>query len=151
MKKQTWIILGLLLMIASAWGLWRFVPAQLLGDLSPEQVALIQVENGNNGDVFDVRDPEDIAALVEGLQQVSFRRRGLSREPNYWYRLTFLDGDGAEVAALLLQNRSYIRRELGQGRTLVYHSREKGLEAVGKRLELLESALFPDYNKDPDF
>lgn len=132
------------------WYAWHFMPVRFLYGVEPEEIAVIKVSNGNNGNEFEITDPEDISYIVSNMKQIAFRKKTTADNIDYWYCLIFINEKGEGMDSLSIQNRNCIRKDT-TSKEAVYYFCNGELSEVGDYLESLESALFPDYNKDPDF
>ena len=151
MKKRTKIVAGLFaVLLVIGWLVWRFMPVHFLREVDPKDVAVIDVRNGNNGNQFEVTDSDDIAGMITSIQQITFRRKTIASDIDRWYFLTFLDENGEEIDSIGIQNRHSVRKDMTQ-KTSIFFFCDGELDEIGDRLERLESAQYPDYNKDPDF
>lgn len=128
---------------------WWFLPVHFLRGAVPEELAAIEVFNGNNGDKFILTDPEDISYIVSGIKRIAFRKEFLASDVDDWYSLTFLDEQGEAVDSLGIQNARYVREDITERRALFYRCGGE-LGEVADYLESLEAAWFPDYRKDSD-
>ncbi len=150
MKKKSAIILGAVICAIICGGLvWWLLPVRLLSGVEPEEIAAIEVINGNNGDQFVIADAEGISRIVNGIRQVNFRKKEFGSNIEYWYHLTFMDGSGEKIASLGMRNTCYAQKDI-TGKQVLYYYCDGELDEVGSYLESLEAALFPDYKRDPD-
>ena len=151
MKQKTKIVIGILALLLMICGLaWWFLPVRFLRGVAPEEVVTVQVCNGNNGHEFEITDANAISYLVKEIQQIAFQKEGFAAEVPIWYQLTFFNKSGEKIVTFGVQNTNLMRKEMTQKWTVFYGCHGE-LNAVGEELERLESAQFPDYNKDPAF
>ena len=145
------IIISVIVLLFVVCGLaWRFLPVHFLHGIEAEEVAAVKVFNGNNGDEFEITNPEDISNIVDAIKQISFQKEDLASEVPYWYHLTFVNENGEEITSLGVLNSWILRKDITQKWMCLYRC-DGELSAVGDYLERLEAVQFPDYNKDPDF
>ncbi len=150
MKKKTKIIVGIIaLLFVICWFVWRFMPVRFLRLVESEEIAVIEVFNGNNGNEFEITDPEDIFNIVSSIKQVTFRKKTTISDVAYWYRLTFIDENGEEIDSLAIQNHYCMRKNITSKREGFFFCNGE-LGEIADYLEKLESIQFPDYKKDPD-
>lgn len=150
MKKKSAIILGAVICAIICGGLvWWLLPVRLLSGVEPEEIAAIEVINGNNGDQFVIADAEDISRIVNGIRQVNFRKKGFGSDIDFWYQLTFIEGNGEKITSIRIRNTRYAQKDI-TGKQVLYYYCDGELDEVGSYLESLEAALFPDYKRDPD-
>lgn len=152
MTKKAKIIVSITVLLFIACGLaWWFMSVHFLGGVEPEDVVMIIVFNSNNGDEFQITNPDDISCVVNAIKQITFKKEEFaSEEVPYWYHLTFINENGEEVESLALQNPRILRKNVTQ-KGVVFYRCDGELSVVGDYLESLEAAQFPDYNRDPDF
>lgn len=150
MKKKSAIIIGTVIGVIICCGFgWWLLPVRLLGGIAAEEIAAIEVINGNNGDQFVIADAEDISRIVNGIRQVNFRKKGFGSDIDYWYQLTFIEGNGEKITSIRIRNTRYAQKDI-TGKQVLYYYCDGELDEVGSYLESLEAALFPDYKRDPD-
>lgn len=146
MPKKVEIAVGSIALVLMICGfVWWFLPVRFLHGVEPEEITTIFVSNGNNGDEFEVTDPDDIFWLAGSIKEITFRRYGFVPGTDYYYLLTVLGKNGEDVDSFGIQNYYHMRR----GDFFYRCSGE--LDAIAEYLEHLEAIRFPDYNKDPDF
>ena len=146
MAKITKMAIGCIVIVIIACGLiWWVMPVHFLRGAAPEEVAGIKVFNGNNGDEFEVTDPDGISYIVNTIQQIALKRDSFTSGVDYYYSLTFINENGEEVDSFGIQNPYVIRRDNA------FYRCNGELGPVAEYLENIEAALFPDWNKDPDF
>ena len=74
---------------------YYFSPVSFLKDVLAEDVGCIVVHNGSTGANFTVIGEGEIRQIVQNLQSISVKRKGLSlKEDGYIYRLTVMDQRG---------------------------------------------------------
>lgn len=150
MKKKSAIIIGTVIGVIICCGfVWWLLPVRLLGGTPAEEIAAIEVMNGNNGDQFVISDAEDISRIVNGIRQVNFRKKEFSSNIDYWYHLTFIGGSGEKITSLGIRNTRYVQKDI-TGKQVLYYYCDGELDEVGNYLESLEAAQFSDYKRDPD-
>ena len=146
MTKKTKILTGIIVFLFIACGLvWWFMPVHFLREVEPEEVAAITVFNGNNGDEFEITDPDDISHIVNAIKQISLKKDQYISGADYYYNLTFVNENGEEIDHFGIQNHIYMRRDD------FFYRCDEDPSKVAEYLEGLEAIRFPDYNKDPDF
>ena len=152
MTKKSKIIVCITVLLFMACGLvWWFMAIHFLRGVEPEDVVMINVFNGNNGDEFEITNPDDISYVVNAIKQITFKKEDFAAEEvSYWYRLTFINENGEEVESLAVQNPRIIQKNITQ-KGVAFYRCDGELSVVGDYLESLEAARFPDYNRDPDF
>ena len=152
MTKKSKIIVGITVLLFIACGLaWWFMSIHFLRGVEPEDIVMIKVLNGNNGDEFEITNPDDISDVVYAIKQITFKKEDFaSEEVSYWYRLTFINENGEEVESLAVQNPRILQKNITQ-KGVAFYRCDGELSVVGDYLESLEAARFPDYNRDPDF
>lgn len=136
---------GIVLLFVVCGAIWWFFPVHFLRGVGPKEIVTIFVSNGNNGDQFEVTDPDDVSWLVNNIKEIPLRKYGFIPGADYYYLLDFLGGSGELVDSFGIQNYHHIRR----GDFFYRCSGE--LDIIAGYLENLEAIQFPDYKKDPDF
>lgn len=124
---------------------WWFLPVRFLHGVKSEEIVSIFVSNGNNGDEFEIVDPDDISWLVDNIKNIALRKDGFVPGADYYYLLDFLGGSRELVDSFGIQNYHYMRKG-----SFFYRCNGE-LDTIAEYLENLEAIQFPDYKKDPDF
>ena len=152
MTKKSKIIISIIVLLFIACGLaWWFMSNHFLRGVEPEDVVMIKVFNGNNGDEFEITNPDDISYVVNAIKNITFKKEDFaSEEASYWYHLTFINEKGEEIESLGVQNPRIMQKNITQ-KWVAFYRCDGELSLVGDYLESLEAAQFPDYNKDPNF
>ena len=146
MTKKTKIVIGCVVLLFIVCGLiWWFMPVHFLREVEPDEVATIIVFNGNNGDEFEITNPDDISYIMNTIKQITLRKDSFTSGVDYYYILTFINENGEEMDSFGIQN-PYIMRK---GNAFSRCNGELG--TVAEYLENLEAIQFPDWNKDSDF
>lgn len=141
MKKKTKVIIGILIVIAFiavGFAIWWFSPTYFLKGVKPEEIATIEVFNGNDGNQFDITDAENIKFITENIQTVPMNKDSISMGMGTTYNLRFLNSDGKEVDKFIIMNLSTIRSGM------MFYKCDGQLQQVENYLIELEKALFPD-------
>lgn len=129
---------------------WWYIPVHFLSSIDPMEIKEIRVYSGNSGNQFVMNEPEDIAFIVNSIKEISFRKYEIISETESWYYLSFIGENGEETASIGIRNYRYVIKALSQKNAIFYKCNGE-LEGVGNFLDSTEAALFPDYNRDPDF
>ena len=146
MTKKTKIVVGCVVLLLIVCGfIWWFMPVHFLREVEPEEVVMIKVFNGNNGDEFEVTNPDDISYVANTIKQISLKKDSFTSGVDYYYILTFINEDGEEMDSFGIQN-PYIMRKGN-----AFYRCNGELDTVAEYLENLEAIQFPDWNKDSDF
>lgn len=148
-QKKIIVLIMLFVLVVCGLG-WWFFPVHFLSGIKPEDVVTIQVLNGNNGDEFEIANPDDISHVVNAIKQITFKKDLFASEIPFWYQLTFIDGNGEEIESLTIQNSRFLQKDTTLNQALFYRCNEE-LSVPLDYLESLEAIWFPDYKKDPDF
>lgn len=144
-KKIKIAVGGIVLLFVVCGAIWWFFPVHFLRGVGPKEIVTIFVSNGNNGDQFEIVDPDDISWLVDNIKNIALRKDGFVPGTDYYYRLTFLGENGDEVESFGIQNYHYMRKG-----SFFYRCNGE-LDTIAEYLENLEAIQFPDWNKDSDF
>lgn len=146
MTKKLKIAAGGIALLLIAGGLiWWYFPVRFLRGIEPEEIAAITVSNGNNGDQFEITDPDNISWIIDSIKGMALQRDGFMPGADYYYLLTFLRENGEEADSFGIQNNHCMRR--GD----FFYRCHGELDTIAEYLEDLEAVQFPDYKKDPDF
>ncbi len=148
-KKKIIVLIILFALVVCGLG-WWFFPVRFLSGIEPGDVVTIQVMNGNNGDEFEIADPDDISHVVNAIKQITFQKDYFASDIPYWYQLTFIDGNGEEIESFAIQNSRFLQKDITHNQAFFYRCDEE-LSVALDYLESLEAVWFPDYKKDPDF
>lgn len=112
MKKQyIWRgILGFLVIALAVLFICYFLSKRFLSDISADEVAAIEVFDGSTGARFTLCDPDEIAAVVQSIQEIRMRRDGLSvGHDGTRFHLRLTDAEGDELERLILNSESTVR------------------------------------------
>ena len=146
MTKKKKIVVGSIVLLFVVCGLiWWLMPVHFLREVESQEVAAIVVFNGNNGDEFEVTNSDDISYIVDSIKQITLRKDNFTSGVDYYYILTFTNGNGEDIDSFGIQNYYFMRR--GD----IFYRCNGELDTIAEYLENLEAIRFPDYNKDPDF
>lgn len=148
MKKKL-IYAMIFLLIAGKYG-WRLIPVHFLSEMEPTEIVAIKAVNHGNGNEYEITDSDDIAMIVNGIQEITFKMEGIYSEVDAWYCLTFMNANGEEIASLGVQNARFVRKDIAQ-KYAVFYLGDGELRIVADYLGSLEKLHFPDYDRDPDF
>lgn len=114
MKKKNKLlpIIGCILILWVFLLLWWFMPTRFLRDVSPQEIAAIEVVNGSNGNRFKITAPEDIAFIVEHIRQPQFHKTQLSLfYTGTYYQMGFMDANGTEIDHFYINSYRLIRKD----------------------------------------
>ncbi len=112
MKKKLLITLIILILIIACGVVWYMMPSHFLNNVSVDDIKFIHVVNGNNGSNYTIGDKEQVSYIVENIQNISFKKRGISLgRKGYQYRLTFEDIDGKTVDKFIINSDDTLRND----------------------------------------
>ena len=113
MKKSIVVaVISLLVFLTAGIGIWYFTPTVFLKNVEPEDIAQIVVFNGNTGNRFIVSDSEEIACIIENIQNTKMRRDKISTGySGSQYHLYCKDENGEEITMLIVNSSSTIRKD----------------------------------------
>lgn len=114
MKKRTKVIgiIGCILLLYALLLVWWFMPTHFLRGVESQQVAAIEVFNGNNGNKFEITDSEDITYIIDHIQQQPFHKTQLSLfYIGTLYQMRFMGADGNEIDHFFVNSYRLIRRD----------------------------------------
>ena len=111
MKKAISVFLTVVCIIVAGF-VWYRMPTQLLPGVKASDISRIEVFDGNTGRQFDVDRDADIARIMNGLQNATLRREGLSLGyMDERFRLTFYDEAEKELTHFTVNSENTIRRD----------------------------------------
>lgn len=142
MKKRTkiLIIIGCILLLWAFLLIWWFAPTRFLRGVAPQEVASIEIFNGNNGNKFEITNPEDITNILEHIQQPHFQKTQLSLfYVGTYYQMRFMGADGKEIDSFIVNSYRLIRKD-----PFFYECDES--MGVIEYMENLEKTQFPKQN-----
>lgn len=91
---------------------WYNVPSAFLKSTDTNEVAFIQVFNGNSGNRFDITDKEQIGYIVENIQKQSFEKDGLSLfRMGTLFTISFCDSNGKVISEFTVNSDNTIRKD----------------------------------------
>lgn len=137
-KKLLVCLFSAIILIAVSFGIWWVFPTHFLGGVSPEEIAVIEVFNGNDGNRLEVTAPEDISFLTKSIQSVPMKKDSIAMGMGTTYNLRFLAANGQEIDRFIIMDSSTVRSGL------VFYECDGQLRQAEDYLIELEKALFPD-------
>lgn len=152
--KKKWAAAGcILLVIVLVAVFWLASPRVFLKGINPMNVAEIQVFDGNTGESFSITDTESVKHIVETVQRVKMKRKGLSiGRMGYRFRLAFLDKDGIWLSRFILNSATVIREDPffyeimeSEGEDLLCYGYIERIETKGEKKTFLA-----DVTEEPD-
>ena len=138
MKKKIPIIIGIIALLVLGAAIWWFSPKIFLANVKAEEIATIEVFNGNDGNRFTISDPDDISFITDNIKSVSLKKNSISMGMGTTYNLRFLNTEGNEIDKFIIMNSSSIR----EGH--VFYECDGELEQVENYLINLEKVQLPD-------
>lgn len=136
--KKRYIVLGCVLCMALLALVWWLVPTHFLGGVTPKDVGKIEIFNGTSGREYVLSDPEQIAFVVEHIQQVPMKKDYIGLGMGTLFRMQFVNTDGKDMAFFIVNSEDSIR----QG--MMFYECDGELEQVVEYLEEIEDSLFPE-------
>ena len=109
----TWVTAVLLVLLIGV-GIWYFTEGTepegiQLVELAPEDVGLLQLENGKNGVYVEITDPEVIERVVKNLSEARFEKGE-----------SIPSSDGFRLSLFLIHRDGSTYRHLGGNRLLLF-------------------------------
>lgn len=141
MKKKTTIMVSILIVIAVfilSSVIWWFSPKHFLKNVKFEEIASIEVFNGNDGNRFTIIDKNDIAFISENIKSISMKKDSISMGMGTTYNLRFLNKNGNEIDKFTIMSSTIIRSGL------IFYECNGELQQVEDYLIKLERVQFPD-------
>lgn len=132
--KKKYIVLGIVVLLVVSAFVWWNVPTTFLTSVDANEIASINVRNGNNGTTFEIESREDILYIVEYIQKQSFEKDGVSLfKIGTLYTLSFYNGDEKLISKFIVNGDDTIRKD-----PFFYRTNSDGLQTVIDYLETLE-------------
>lgn len=78
MKKKWLFTLIIFILVIGCGVVWYMMPSHFLNNVSVDDIKFIHVVNGNNGSNYTIGDKEQVSYIVENIQNISFKKRGIS-------------------------------------------------------------------------
>ncbi len=141
MKKKTKVIIIVLAIIALAvicGAVWWFTPTRFLNRIEPSEIASIEVFNGNDGNEFVIRNPDDIEFISSHIKAVPMKKSRISMGMGTTYNLCFLNENGSKIDKFIIMSPTTIKSGI------VFYKCDGELQQVEDYLIELEKAQFPD-------
>ena len=110
MKTKSKIIIGIIALAAVFAVIWWFSPKVFLSHVNPNEIASIEVFNGNTGKGFTITEQEDIAFITEAIQSVSMKKGKITVRMGYKYKLSFVKENGTEIDHFILKSPTTIEK-----------------------------------------
>lgn len=106
------LIVVILAVVLGAVDLWWNMPVSFLKNTAPAQISRIEVRDGQTGKSFVLDRQEDIAYIVENLQQSRLRRDGISLGyVGAWFMLDFYNTKGKRIERLTINHYNTLRKD----------------------------------------
>lgn len=106
------IIVISFLALFTVFNIWWSFPVTFLNRVDAQDIAYIEVRDGNNGKTFVVEDAEDIAFIVNNIKGRHLYRDGISLGyMGTWYTLRFYNGKQKCVEKLIVNFYNTIRKD----------------------------------------
>ena len=138
MKKKVPVVIGIIALMIVGTAIWWFSPKSFLANVEEEEIAYIEVFNGNDGNQFTISEPDDIFFLTDSIKSVSMKKDRISMGMGTTYNLRFLNAEGNEIDKFIIMTSSTIRKGI------VFYECDGELEQVEDYLINLEKVQFPD-------
>ncbi len=101
--------------VLAVW-LWYTHPVHFLKKLDADEVKTIVLFDGNTGYEMELTDRSEIENVIDNIQGFTFQRvRGIDGisvvEMGYRFRLIFSDGEGSELARIIIDSDDTVRQD----------------------------------------
>ena len=101
--------------VLAVW-LWYTHPVHFLKKLDADEVKTIVLFDGNTGYEMELTGRIEIENIIDNIQGFTFQRvRGIDGisvvEMGYRFRLIFSDGEGSELARIIIDSDDTVRQE----------------------------------------
>ncbi len=131
-KKRLAIAFGFIIVAALVW--W-FAPKKFLRFVHETEVSSVTVRNGNNGNVFEIKNKDDIRYIVREIKKYKFQKDGISLFlMGTEYTFTFYDFDGEKIIQFIVNEDDTIRKD-----PFFYKTGEGNLQNVLEYLSNIEN------------
>ena len=94
--------------------IWFPIPVDLM-EADPTQISVIEIFNGHTGESVQITDTEAITHIIENLNSVTLKRRGISfGYTGYHYRITITLSSGAAAGhwkTFYINSESAVRKD----------------------------------------
>ena len=110
--KKKWLLIGagvLLLALLLALCIWWLTPTVFLKDVTPTDVARIEVFNGTTGERFVLENGADIEYIVRKIGDVRMQKKEWEQVDGFVYSLSFVAADGSILERFILNSSDSIR------------------------------------------
>lgn len=110
--KNVAVIVVCLLLFFTVFEFWWSMPVTLLRRMNAQEIAYIEVRDGNNGRQFRVEEQDDIAHIVTNIQERRLFKDGISL--GYMgtaFTLRFYNAKGKCVEELIVNYSNTIRKD----------------------------------------
>ena len=112
MKKRIITILIVLLVLISVGFFIYSIPKRFGGNLTADDVATIEIQDGTNGNHFFISNREDIKYIVNNIQSHPMKRGKISLfYMGYLFHIWYLDGNDKVLAYFILNGDNVIRKD----------------------------------------
>ena len=132
------VVIGIIALMIVGTVIWWFSPKSFLANVEAEEIAYIEVFNGNDGNQFTISEPDDISIITDSIKSVSMKKDRISMGMGTTYNLIFLNAEGNEIDKFIIMTSSTIRKGI------VFYECDGELEQVEDYLINLEKVQFPD-------
>lgn len=106
------IIVVSFLALITVFTVWWSFPVSFLNRVEAQDIAYIEVRDGNNGKTFVIKDEEDIAYIVNNIKGRHLYRDGISLGyMGTWFTLKFYNGKQKCVEKLTINFYNTLRRD----------------------------------------
>ncbi len=117
-NKKRIILTAVIIVIIAIPAVWYFFPTTFLRGIEPSDVKSISLASGATGKKTVIDDPAEIKYIVENIQNVTMRKKSISKGKKGWsLSLEFYGSDGTKLDRLIIENDSKIRKD-----PFYYHS-----------------------------
>ncbi len=117
-NKKRIILTAVIIVIIAIPAVWYFFPTTFLRGIEPSDVKSISLASGATGKKTVIDDPAEIKYIVENIQNVTMRKKSISKGKKGWHlSLEFYGSDGTKLDRFIIENDSIIRKD-----PFYYHS-----------------------------
>lgn len=112
MKRTIFRSIFLLLLLTIFFLVWLHYPCTFLNSINADDIAVIHVRNGNNGNLFSIENEDDISYIVTHIQEQTFCKKKISLfYTGEYFTLSFCGKNEKVLAKFTVNSNTSIRKD----------------------------------------